>query len=300
MENRFNPQLKLTRHEEFARYLNGGKVMPINVEISPTGRCNASCEECFYRNQKDQTDLNIGVLETLILEMEKSRVQAVSWTGGGEPTMYPQFWKAVRFLRMNTRICQGLFTNGLKVNYDPSLMDWIRVSCSNKGFNKENLKLLRDKCRTVGLCLNWKGDKFQLGETLLLAEELNLDYVQIRPALKRGGELTQIEPPKVEHPLLIISDYKFQEARKKRDYAFCEGYHFVPFVWQDGDIDTCGYMRKRKEYNLGNIYEDKFADIMERAPKQVKVSEDCQTCCKNHEINKLISIAREIKDKEFV
>ena len=59
-------------------------------------------------------------------------------------------------------------------------------------------------------------------------------------------------------------------------------------------------MRGIEGYNLGNIYEDRFEDIFENFPNSVEVRKTCQICCKNHEINKLINTAMNIKDGDFV
>jgi len=97
---RFNPQLKLTKHKEFSNFLNGEKIYPINVEISPCHTCNATCDWCFYagtheklKNSTLDKKVGIQLLEDLILIGTK----AVTWTGGGEPTLHPDFNEFIPF-----------------------------------------------------------------------------------------------------------------------------------------------------------------------------------------------------------
>ncbi len=128
---------------------------------------------------------------------------------------------------------------------------------------------------------------------------MQADYVQVRPALKFHGQTVNIEPPRIEHPLIQITDYKFDAAKHKHGYATCEGYHFVPFIWEDGNVDVCSYMRKHPGYTLGNIYESSLKEILDRAPKSVPVISKCQVCCKNHEMNKAVHHARGLQDINF-
>jgi hypothetical protein len=222
--------------------------------------------------------------------------KAISWTGGGEPTLHPDFE-----LFNKTKVSQGLFTNGLNVKKIE--MDWIRVSKTNYPWNVGNLRRLRDMTPVLGMCINYRGksnnDEKTIQEALDIADIVGANYVQVRPALFQGDIPTFIDEPKIKHPKLIVSDYKFEEAKVKRDYSICEGFHFVPFIWENGDVDVCGYHPNDKKFNLGNLYKESFLDIMEKAPSYVQL-DNCQRCCKNHEINKAINYMRNLEDINFV
>jgi hypothetical protein len=184
--------------------------------------------------------------------------------------------------------------------YDPAQLDWIRVTMTDKPYKPECIKPLR-AAKTLGFAFNYAGpqDDAYLWQTLKLATEMDADYVQLRPALAFHGKTVDIEPPPFTHPLLQVTDYKFEDAKKPHGYAACEGYHFVPFIWEDGNVDVCAYMRKHEGYTLGNLYKDSLRDILDRAPASVPVHANCQVCCKNHEINKAIHHARQLQDKDF-
>jgi MoaA/NifB/PqqE/SkfB family radical SAM enzyme len=286
---RFNPGLKLARHRELVDYLDGKQIMPINVEISPSGRCQASCPECFYSGNQSGKILDT---KTLLDQMEHMRT--ITWTGGGEPTLHPDFFELTSFAN-RLGINQGLFTNGLKFPMT-SYMDWVRVSKTNKPWNTAVLKYFRDKTPTLGMCINYSGDVGGVREALEIAENVGASYVQVRPALNRGNVPTEISPPDISHPLLQITGYKFKEASQPRGYDKCEGYHFVPFIWENGEVHACAY----RDTKLGSIYERPFPEIMKSAPAFFEVTDQCQTCCKNHEINKTISQLRKLEDVEFV
>jgi len=317
-ENRFEPGLKLALHPHLGKYLSGEKIFPINVEISPCGKCNAACAWCFYRQEQNSINGLDGSLfresrmQGLIEELAGCGVKSISWTGGGEPSLHPSFPRFIEWAHW-AGIQQGLFTNGLaEITYDPSLFEWIRVSKTNNDWNLQNLKILR-QCKTLGLCINYRGtiDDEVVNQALKVAEILdNLKerkdhetYVQVRPALRIKGKFAEMIVPNIKHPLLKITTYKFFGVNNERIYDDCEAFHFAPFIWQDGDIDVCGYHRKNKNFNLGNLYDrgekGRFANIMRKSSEKVQVIPECLICCKLNSMNTLIKNMRDLKDIHF-
>jgi len=293
---RFLPQLKLASHREFIDYVGGKSVVPINIEISPSGICDANCQWCFYRKSHSRQILNTDILIKFLVDAWIAGVKAITLTGGGEPTLHPEFDKIIKAVSME----QGLITNGLKIpKYDPKVFSWIRVSKTDKNWNIEALKHIRE-CKTVGLCINYEGNEQEVEDSLRIVYDLNLDYLQVRPALRLRGNKTYISEPKLKDDRLLITSYKFEDASRNRLYTRCEGFHFVPFLWEDGNLDVCAYKKGNVEYTIGNIYKDSFSELIKKFPAYVDVESDCQICCKNHEINTLIHMVKNIEDKNFV
>jgi MoaA/NifB/PqqE/SkfB family radical SAM enzyme len=300
MHERFSPDLKITTFREFADYLNGKRIYPIHIEISPSGICQARCPECFYAGKQSGKQLESDLVYKLLDDFRSLGGLSVSWTGGGEPTLHKDFPFFIEYAYI-FGLKQGLFTNALgSINYNPSLFEWIRVSKTNREFDLENLKKLRENARTVGININYKGIEKEVEDALDIADLFGLDYVSVRPALNKGDVDTIIEEPKIKHPKLIVLDYKFEEARKPREYTKCEGYHFVPFVWEDGIVSVCAYQRGDKTYDLGDLHSNSFKEIMDNAPDYVLVNQNCQRCCRNHEINKILHRAKNLKNREFI
>lgn len=304
---KINPGLKLVNRRNFIDYMEGKNIHPINVEISPSGICNASCDCCFYKDKQSGQMIDRDVLRTALKDMTvwtkednpEDRVRSITWTGGGEPTLHKDFLDFTT-LAKRVGLKQGLITNALgKINYVPEHFEWIRVSKTNRPFNLENLVALRSKAKSMGLCINYSGNEEEVAEALRIGEKVGVDYVQVRPALNTGGKKTFVEEPKIEHPLLSVSHSKFSEARVDRHYTECEGFHFVPFIWEDGKVDVCGYQRGNPAYNLGDLNKAGFRDIMRNAPKYVDAIPSCQICCKLHEINSTIATSRKLEDLDF-
>jgi sulfatase maturation enzyme AslB (radical SAM superfamily) len=298
---------KLVTHDEFHRYMRGETVPIINVEVSPSSVCNAGCKKCLYKGDKNKKDRFIDTqkIGRFLIEGSYSGLKAVTWTGGGEPTLHPSFSFIVEAINIQGKIKQGLFTNALaKIEYKPSVLLWIRITKTNLPFPVENIKILSDQCETVGICINYGGVPKQIDEikqALSIAHKYNLAYVQVRPLMNTLGKTTRISPPDITDSKLIIDEEKFWEcSHADRGYTKCEAYHFSPTVWENGQMDVCGYMRHNKAYKIGNIYTDSFMELIAKMPKSLPVLSDCMICCKNNETNRFISDMRNIECKDFV
>ena len=304
--SRFEPFLKPCLHEQTIKIVEGESYLDgiVNLEVSPTGKCNANCSWCFYRGEKTGDELDFEQFKEFVYWLDPGP-KAISWTGGGEPSLHPQFKEMVDWTN-EKGFKQGIFTNGMaQINYDPSKMEWIRISFTHLLDQLDhkisnNMRKLR-KCKTVGIAVNYDGVNDEpIYKALKIADKYNFDYVQVRPILNTKGETTDIEPPNIKHRKLIITDYKFDEARKKHEYDNCYGHGLCPFVWENGDVDVCGYMRGIEGYNLGNISNPEKTSMNYHKMHRVPVCSTCQVCCKNHETNKLINKLIKIKDKDFV
>jgi cyclic pyranopterin phosphate synthase len=303
---RFSPQDKLALHPQLAEHMAGRRVYPVGIEISPSGVCQAHCPQCFYSNGDlggfRKVFLDKYVLAQLLCDAKAIGVKAITWTGGGDPSLYPDVEKIVQHTA-GLGLDQGMFTNALAMpRFDPSLLQWIRVTMTDRPYKPDCIRALRP-CKTLGFAFNYRGakeDGAYLLETLRLAEEVGANYVHCRPALKFHGETTTIEPPSFTHPLMIVADYKFEEAKRKHPYKRCEGFHMVPFIFEDGSVNTCSYMRLHgPTFVLGNIYKDSLKDILDRAPPFVPVHENCQVACKLNEINVMIDRLKSLEDIHF-
>lgn len=166
----------------------------------------------------------------------------------------------------------------------------------------DNIKILR-QAKALGLCVNYrKPDDLKMVEDALRAADITgADYVQVRPALYVNGLRLLLYPPELpKDPRIELAGPKFSDCDLAHGYDRCYGHHFVPFIWENGDLDACGYMREYPGYNMGNIYRESFDEIMRRSPEYFPVHTACQVCCKNHEINKLVNEVKAIKDENFV
>lgn len=298
--NTFAPKYKLASNERFAKYINGENINPVGIEVSLTGVCNASCEFCFYKNNQDDKNIDTAKLVEFIINAEMFGLRSVTWTGGGEPTLHSDFKYISDYIyNRSVNLKQGLITNALNpIDYNPKIFEWIRVSKTNRDANLKNIESLR-RCKKLGICINDEGKKADNEKVINACKDI-VDYIQIRPALKRGNVLTSITKGVHNNKKVIPTDYKYSESNQIRKYGYCEGFHFVPFLWHDGILSVCAYQRNDSAYEIGSIYDRPYEQLLSSFPNMVVVNSNCQTCCKNHEINDMISSCKKLENVEFI
>ncbi len=224
----FNPQSKVVVHtDRVLDYFKGKNVDPINIEIDPSNACNHSCPFCisghlhlskfkgteFFNRQM----MNKRVLMNLVKDLSNTNIKSISWTGGGEPTMNPNLKQAINYIKENSEIDMGMFTNGSMLErFDlfetvVNSLKWIRISMdagksesydnlrvTNKSNNFKvilnNIKKLieikkKNKSKiTIGVGFVISKDNFkEIINFANLFKDLDVDYCQYKP------EIIQIE-----------------------------------------------------------------------------------------------------------
>lgn len=123
-----DPAGKVFQHLDRLQALKKGRPLaPINIEIDLSNRCSLGCEWCHFaythtrgplkgkRAKPAGAVLGGDLMETalatrIIEEFVRAGVKSVTWTGGGEPTLHPDFDRIVQFAQ--PWIHQGIYTHG--------------------------------------------------------------------------------------------------------------------------------------------------------------------------------------------
>lgn len=285
------------------RWLISGRTEPVLVEIAPTGYCNAKCPWCFFNDKVSNKRIRTKVMINALSDMARIGVKAVNWTGGGEPTLHPDFGDFVYHAAMQG-LKQGLFTNGYRKIPNQKCFEWIRISLTDKGF-----KAIKKPGVPFGICLNHTAEhtKRNITDLCIRAKDFGARYFQIRPALVGDHD----KQPYLFDPAYLkeyeednfkvhITHYKYEEAIKPKTYPTCYGYHLCPSIDWTGKVSVCLYLSHDPKYILGDLNRKSFKSIWPSIIKSVRVSDKCQNCCKNHEINKALYAARHIQSVDFL
>jgi len=111
-----------------------GKIKPLHIRLYPTNRCNANCEWCCYSERDRSLELDIGEIRKIIKYFRKLGTKAITFSGGGEPTLHPNIKDMLEYAKKKGIEC-GLVTNGLlwsqkNVNLDfaNKTLTWARLS----------------------------------------------------------------------------------------------------------------------------------------------------------------------------
>ncbi len=135
-------QLKMFRFPEKLASLPAGRPMapPLHIRLKPTNACNHHCHYCAYRQPGLQLGQDMRVADTIgrdkMLEIARDLVgmgvKAVTYSGGGEPLMYPHLLEASRILAEGG-VRLACLTNGSRLRGEAAEFfahraTWLRVS----------------------------------------------------------------------------------------------------------------------------------------------------------------------------
>ena len=169
-------------------FLHGTGKSVISTHISPTGDCNLNCSYCSVSKRKKHEQLTVGTIVHYIERLIQRGLKAVIFTGGGEPTIHPDWDEIVSALRLyNLKF--GLITNGVDIRRrNLEIFDWIRISVNYPAYNNVISQSflppngLKYNC-TIGLSLIYTGSnkKFSVSELLYMAQKYNAEYIRVLP-----------------------------------------------------------------------------------------------------------------------
>ena len=143
---------KIVFHKEKLESLAKGEITsPIYVRVKPENRCNHRCFYCSYdpdfdyvlsetKNNKDS--LPRDKMMEILNNFKEMGVKAVTYSGGGEPLIYPYIEETLQ-KTLENNINLSIITNGQKLNEKRAELltqaKWVRVSGDSinaKLFNK--------------------------------------------------------------------------------------------------------------------------------------------------------------------
>ena len=197
LDNYTSTGKKYARHPEMFNALRNGIGRPESLQVSLTNRCNLSCIFCSVaeRELKQQWDYYDSC--KAIQKFMRVGIRTVEFSGGGEPTLHPDF-NAITHFAKGLGLRLGLITNGLRLKYIPEHVlkcyDWIRISMVALDY-QETIELpdeFPDNV-TIGMSYvvgqkeyqgkrtHWKSDFEQLKKIGEYAKKYNTKFIRIVP-----------------------------------------------------------------------------------------------------------------------
>lgn len=281
---------------------------PIIARIYLTSFCNHNCSGCsFTHNQKREGGfLNTSYFRKLIDDLHSMNIQLVDLTGGGEPTLHPQFVELVKMCR-DRESQLALLSNGtwgdprlfdlladgfsfLRVNLDASsgeVYERIHHPPRKGEFQRvmHNLErvISEKERRKSGLIV---GAKVRLSQAnmnyvegmITLTKDLGLDYIQFhthpdrREALlpeQRRNVLRILNELKNKHHSPLI--YARLEVKKNGERCWASGAQLT--IDASGNLYSCPHFLNQPDLTyLGNFLNRNVHDQLldydkEREPK---------------------------------
>ena len=132
--------LKIFAHmDRIMEVKKGNRTAPVYIRIKPTNQCNHRCSYCSYADSelglRDDVKRNDMIpwpkLEETLNGIAEMGVKAVTYSGGGEPLVYPQIIPAMQ-LTLDNGIDLSIITNGQLLDGERAAVlahaKWVRIS----------------------------------------------------------------------------------------------------------------------------------------------------------------------------
>lgn len=186
--------LKIFAHAQALDDIDKGKrIAPIYVRIKPTNYCNHKCYYCSYADKElglrdsvnRQDQISWEKMQEIIADMTDMGVKAVTFSGGGEPLVYPYIVETMQKI-LDSGIDLSIITNGqlLKDGRAEVLTNakWVRISFDSA--NAETYAKMRhlpleafdEVCDNILKFSKIKQDNCELGVNFVINHE-NADQV---------------------------------------------------------------------------------------------------------------------------
>lgn len=211
--------LKIFHHAEILGKMKDGKrVAPIYIRIKPTNICNENCYYCHYKNSYLNLDEYVSsdyiprekMLE-IVSDMGDMGVKAVTFSGGGEPLVYPYIAETMQAI-LNEGIDLSIITNGILLKEKNAEIlrnaNWVRLSIDSckaekyarfRGVPEEWFEML---CNNISNFSAIKSGNCELGvnfvvnrdnyedvyEMSVLMKSLGVNHVKFAPVINNHTE----------------------------------------------------------------------------------------------------------------
>jgi len=267
---------------------------PIHIRIKPTNRCNHNCRYCAYRVENLQLGKDMSKnhvidrekMSELIKDIIEMKVKSVTFSGGGEPLIYPYLSDSIRKLADSpikfSALSNGSNLKGELAHLFANYATWIRISmdgwddksyCNYRNVrdgeytlilkNMETFKSLNGKC-ILGVSLIIDNENYdKIYQQVKRLKELGVDNVKISPCIvSNNGKLnnlfhrdffdeakyeTQKAKDGLEDESFEVYD-SYHELDKKfiKAYTWCPYQQVLSVIGADLNIYTC----QDKAYNM--------------------------------------------------
>lgn len=329
-ENTPYSQLKIFHHPNVLDQLkNGLRCNPVYIRIKPTNKCNHNCSYCHYRNAYLDLDeyhpldeIPHDKMMEIIRDLSDMNVKAVTFSGGGEPLLYPFIEEAMEKI-LQYGIDLSIITNGslLKGKKAELLANskWVRISLESIN-SKEYAKVrgigenaFEELCKNIKEFTHIKSDKCELGinvvinkenyteiqEMAYLMKNLGVNHVKFAPLITNNtreyhssfkDEVTEtlekvgkeLSDEKFRIINLYTGDFK-DSVIFERQYSECPIKEFICVIAANSNVYYC--------HDKAYLSDGKVCDLNQQSFKQAWNSDevtklfkrfDAKECCKQH------------------
>lgn len=322
--------LKVFYHPEILQHLlNGERCNPVYIRIKPTNRCNHNCNYCHYKNAYldldeygPQDEIPREKMLEIVSDMADMGVKAVTFSGGGEPLLYPYIEETMERV-LDAGIDLSIITNGsLLAGRKAELLaraKWVRISiesvndeeyCRIRGIKRgsfdklcENIeafaKMKRDDCELgVNVVVN-RENCGQIEEMARLMKRLGVNHVKFAPMITTETEqyhhdikdgviaaLARAQEQLNGGHFRVIDLYTGDFADSvifERQYSKCPIKEFICVIAANAKVYYCHDKAYLKDGCVGDIAHRSFREMWQSEETSRQFKEfDAKVCCNQH------------------
>lgn len=306
--NLYSDKKIVWQHDKLESLRTGIVSPPIYVRIKPINHCCHACPWCAYNSGENNesfeaTGMHTEIdhksripwpkLQEVLNDLHEMGVKCVTFSGGGEPLMYPRIAEAF-FMTREAGIGLSVITNGQLLDGERSAelhsADWVRVSmdycdaemfAKSRGFPeskyKKILSNIRDfaalKAPSCDLSVNYiitRENHHRVYEAAQLLKSLGVDNVRFSPVWTAGfvayhEPLKQSVLDQLTWALDLQSDtfkvyhsYRIKEGLDKRSYHQCFIQQIIPVIGADSLVYNCHNKAYSQDAIIGSIRDQSF------------------------------------------
>ena len=244
--------LKFWKHtDRIENYKNNVPYSIVTTHVSPEGICNLACSYCSVSKRINNQRIEFKVLQKYLEDVASLGCKAVIITGGGEPTIYPQFDLLIETLE-KLKLQYALITNGTTIQ-DMDLctkhFSWVRMSVNYNEYWQS--LFLKQPCNflpetTVGLSLVFSGENklFTVEDLIAYADHCNAKYIRLLPNCLQDNSNLNESYQELDNWLNGNKDPRFMVQVKKHrapQANKCHQSYFRPYLseYKGGTIFPC-------------------------------------------------------------
>jgi len=271
----------LAFRKDAVRLRKGQMIPPSMAIVYPTYFCNMRCFGCVANAENAKTPVSISVplFRNFVTEFDVMGGESIEFSGGGEPTLHPQFQDLMCTIR-EQGLQFGIITNGTKPEAFGSIFHYdgtryVRVSV----YTVNQLGSLRHivQCRNDAKSRASVGGKILLGISDIplleyLVEEIlstGVDFVSIKAKRHCADDPQLLSKDALQHVTDMLSGLAHKYTGKvfgsvqktvQRGQCWLNPLHTVVdalgTVWI-----CCYYMDREEDISIGNLREKKFIEL---------------------------------------
>lgn len=260
---------KLLKQEELLGKAKNGYLPPLHAQIIPTNVCNLDCSFCSYDDRQKGLSMNYDTLTGVIDTLAKYGGKAVTWTGGGEPLLYPEINNALRYAA-SQGIESGLVSNGTRMDWleKQDALTWVRISISDDrqlDFDSIERAVRRnpDTDWAFSYVLTASPSYANLNQVINFANEHDFTHVRVVSDLLDLGRVPNMQDVKQS---VIFDDSKVIYQGRKEYTSGAKDCHISllkPMISPEGVFPCCGTVYAIAGQEKKHVDEMKMGELSE-------------------------------------